>query len=77
MFRLEVEQFPLYATGMRKMTLEEEVVALRAEVTSLKEQVGVLLAANAQLRAELDKYRNEPPSFVKPNTATAPATPLV
>lgn len=51
------------------MTLEEEVIALRAEAASLKEQVEQLLAANAQLRQELDKYRSEPPSFVKPNTA--------
>lgn len=43
-------------------------MALRAEVASLKEQVRQLLDANAQLRAELDKYKQEPPSFVKPNT---------
>lgn len=50
------------------MTLEEEVSALRAEVASLKEQVRQLLTTNAQLRQELDRYKNEPPSFVKPNT---------
>jgi DNA-binding protein H-NS len=50
------------------MTLEEEVIALRAEVTSLKEQLAQALAVIAQLREELDKYRSEPPSFVKPNT---------
>ena len=49
-------------------TLEEEVVALRAQVTSLKEQLAQALAANAQLRAELNKHRNEPPSFIKANT---------
>ena len=51
------------------MSLEEEVSALRAEVASLKEQVRQLLAANAELRQELDKYRNAPSSFVKVNTA--------
>jgi transposase len=50
------------------MMLEEEVIALRVEVASLKEQVRQLLAANAQLRQELDKYKNEPPSFIKANT---------
>ena len=50
------------------MSLEEEVSALRAEVASLKEQVRQLLAANAELRQELDKYRNAPSSFVKANT---------
>jgi len=50
------------------MTLEEEVRALSAEVASLQEQVRQLLAANAQLRQELDKYKSEPPSFIKPNT---------
>lgn len=50
------------------MSLEEEVIELRTEVESLEEQVGQLLTANAQLRAELDKYRDEPPSFVNPNT---------
>ena len=50
------------------MTLEEEVIALWAEVASLKEQLAQALAANAQLRQELDKYRNEPPSFIKANT---------
>jgi transposase len=51
------------------MTAEEEVVALRAEVATLKEQLAQALAVIAQLRAELDKYRNQPPSFIKPNTA--------
>lgn len=60
-----MEGFPLYYVGM---PIEEEVIALRAEVASLKEQVEQLLAANAQLRQELDKYRSEPPSFIKPNT---------
>jgi len=32
-FRVEVEEFPRYA---RDMTMEEEVIALRAEVASLK-----------------------------------------
>jgi hypothetical protein len=50
------------------MTLEEEVVALRAEVASLKEQLAQALGVIAQLQAELDKYRKEPPSFIKPNT---------
>lgn len=43
------------------MTLEEEVIALRAEVASLKEQL-------AQLQAQLDKFRSDPPSFIKPST---------
>jgi transposase len=51
------------------MTAEEEIVALRAEVAMLKEQLAQALAVIAQLRAELDKYRNQPPSFIKPNTA--------
>lgn len=50
------------------MTLEEEI-ALKAEVVSLKEQLAQALAVIAQLSAELDKYRNETPSFVKPNTS--------
>lgn len=52
------------------MTLEEEVVALRAEVASLKEELAQALAVIAQLRQQLDKYRSEPPSpsFIKPNT---------
>ena len=49
------------------MTLEEEVSALRAEVASLKQQLAEALAVIGQLRAELDKYKREPPSFVKPN----------
>jgi hypothetical protein len=47
---------------------EEEVIALRAEVATLKEQLAQALAVIAQLRQELDTYRNDPPSFVKPNT---------
>lgn len=54
---------------MTDRSLEEEVIALRAEVVSLKEQLAQALAVIAQLRAELDKYKSEPPSFVKPNTA--------
>ncbi len=53
------------------MTLEEEVIALRAEVASLKEQLVQALDVIAQLRAEMDKHRNEPPSFVKPSTPTS------
>ncbi len=69
MFRLEVEQFPLYAMGM---TVEEEVAQLREENRQLREQLEQALAVIAQLRAELDKYRenkSKPPSFVKPNSA--------
>src|SRR5664279_1689535 len=51
------------------MNWEEEVMALRAEVVILKEQLAQALAANTQLQAQLDKYRSEPPSFVKPNTS--------
>ena len=69
MFRLAVEGFPRYSWGMTDRSLEEEVIALRAEVVSLKEQLAQALAVIAQLRAELDKYKSEPPSFVKPNTA--------
>jgi hypothetical protein len=50
------------------MRPEEEVVALRAEVGSLKEQVAQLLAVNAQLQAQLDKYQSDPPSFIKLST---------
>ncbi len=50
------------------MTLEEEVIALRTEVASLKQQLDQALVVIAQLQAELDKYRSEPPPFVKPNT---------
>jgi hypothetical protein len=50
------------------MSLEEEVIALRAEVASLKEQLAAALAVIAQLQAELDKYKSGPPSFIKPNT---------
>lgn len=50
------------------MILEEEVTTLRAEVASLKEQLAQALAMVAQLQAELDKYRHQPPSFIKPNT---------
>ena len=52
------------------MTLEEEVIALRTEVASLKEQLVQLLTANAQLQAQLDKFRSDPPSpsFIKPST---------
>jgi len=53
------------------MTPEEEVIALRAEVANLKEQLAQALAVIAQLREELDKYRSEPPSFIKPNTPKA------
>ncbi len=50
------------------MRLEEEVIALRAEVVSLKEELAQALAVVAQLQAELHKYKSEPPPFVKPNT---------
>ncbi len=50
------------------MRAEEEVVGLRAEVATLKEQLAQALALIAQLQAELDKYRKEPASFIKPNT---------
>jgi len=50
------------------MTIEEEVIGLRAEVASLKEQLAQALAVIAQLQVELDKYKSEPPSFVKANT---------
>ncbi len=53
---------------MRGMKLEEEVIALRAEVANLKEQVRELLAANARLQAEVDKFQSEPPAFIKPST---------
>ena len=66
-----MEEFPRYAVSMRKREeeLEAEVAVLRVEVAALKEQVAQLLAANAALQAQLDKYKSEPPSFVKPNTA--------
>lgn len=58
---------------MTEKTFEEEVIALRAEVASLKEQLAQALAVIAQLREELDKYKSEPPSFVfvKPNTPSS------
>ncbi len=52
----------------REQKLEEEVATLRSEVAGLKEQVRQLVVANAQLRQELDKFKQEPPFFVKPNT---------
>src|SRR5438477_44536 len=55
------------------MTLEEEVIALRAEVASLKQQLAQSLAANARLQARLDTYQSEPPSFIKPNTPKSKA----
>jgi transposase len=60
-----VEEFPRYAGSM---TPEEEVIALRTEVANLKQQLTQALAVIAQLRKELDKYKNEPPSFIKPTT---------
>src|SRR5215210_2812486 len=53
----------------REQELEEEVAVLLAEVSSLKEQLAQALAVIAQLQAELHKYKSEPPSFVKSNTA--------
>ena len=45
------------------MTLEEEVVFLRAEVQALREE----LAAAQERIAELERVRKGPPSFVKAN----------
>src|SRR5947209_11616211 len=53
----------------REQELEEEVAALRTEVSSLKEQVVTLLTTNARLQAQVDKLQAEPPAFVKANTA--------
>lgn len=64
MFRLEVKQFPRYAGSM---SAEEEVVQLRAELAEAR----ILIA---ELRAEIERLRNnlsqrsDPPPFVKPNT---------
>jgi transposase len=55
------------------MTLEEEVIALRAEVASLKQQLAQSLAANARLQTRLDTYQSEPPSFTK--SSIKPSTP--
>src|SRR6266516_5309558 len=55
----------------RTLKLKEEVIALRAEVANLKEQLAEALSVIAQLREELDKYKSnksEPPAFIKPNT---------
>lgn len=52
----------------REQELEAEVAVLQAEVAALKEQVALLVAANAALQVELNKYKSQPPSFVKPNT---------
>jgi transposase len=54
------------------MSLEEEVVALRAEVLALREAL-----AQAQARvAELERRKTPPPSFVRANTPTdRPAAP--
>jgi hypothetical protein len=52
----------------REQELEEEVAALRAEVTSLQEQLAQALAMTAQLQAQLEKYKSQPPSFIKPTT---------
>ena len=72
MFRVEVEQFPRYARGMR---LEDEVAQLREEVArlrvenqqlqQLREQLAQALALNAQLQAELERLRTNPPSGIK------------
>jgi hypothetical protein len=56
-----MEEFPRYAVSM---TLEEEVIALRAEVARLKEQLAPALAVIAQLRKELDRYKSESPPAV-------------
>lgn len=53
---------------MTERTLEEEAIALRAEVASLKGELAQALAVIAQLQKELDKHKSEPPSFIKPNT---------
>jgi len=52
----------------REQELEKEVAAFRAEIAGLKEQVARLLAVNAQLQAQVDRLRSEPPSVIKPNT---------
>jgi len=52
------------------VTLEEEVVLLRAENAELRRQVGVLLARNAELEQQSKPPPPKPPpSFVKPNRA--------
>src|SRR5690348_11644326 len=54
------------------MSLEEDVVALRAAVAALRDAL-----AQAQARiAELERRKTPPPSFVRANTPTdRPATP--
>ncbi len=68
-----MEQFPQYNGDMTERTLEDEVMALRTEVASLKAQLEKALAVNAQLQTEVDRYRNQPPSFVKANTPKSKA----
>lgn len=50
------------------MTAEEEVIALRAEVASLKAQLAQALALVVKLQAELEHLRASPPPRIKPNT---------
>src|SRR6266516_2965412 len=50
------------------MTAEEEVMALRAEVARLKEQLAQALELTAKLQAELEHLRASPPPAIKPNT---------
>ena len=60
------------------MTLEEELAALRAENTALREQVAQLAAAlhAAQDRiAHLEAKKPPPPTFVKANTPARPKRP--
>jgi transposase len=49
------------------VTLQEEVVALRAENAELRRQLTVLVARIAELEERLKQQRPDPPAFVKPN----------
>jgi hypothetical protein len=46
----------------------EDIIALRAEVANLKEQLAQALALVAKLQAQLDHLRADPPPHIKPNT---------
>ena len=50
------------------MTLEEEVVLLRAENAALRERIGEL----EERIGELEERGRRPPSFAKPNRGNTP-----
>jgi|SRR5947209_7322079 len=59
---------------MRGMSLEEEVVQLRAELAEARTLIAELRAEVEGLRNELS-HRSDPPPFVKPNTSRGKSQP--